>query len=928
MDEINWGPSGEDVYNRTYSRTKPDGTKETWPETVNRVVDGNLMLVPPFEGESDEYLELKRLMENFSILPAGRHLWASGVKGRQFLFNCWHSGWGDKVSDHFEFTFLRLMEGGGVGATYSTEVLDKYGPVKRVIDVHVVCDNDHQDYETMKEAGLLSSVYSPDYQGSYHEVEDSREGWAAALVELLESAWVSGIPKALVFDVSRVRPSGSRLKTFGGHASGPEPLARMLLEIGSVLMELAPGKFFDETTAFALDPISAMEIDHSIAQCVVAGGNRRSARMSIMPWDDPYIHEFIRLKEDTDKHWTTNISVQVDDEFFRHLDEFGRANGWSKDPDAVKASVVLRAVAEGMLNNGEPGIWNKSLSNVGEVNPVTSTNPCLTGDTVIATLDGPRTFKELAESGEDVLVHAWHPETKTPVIRWMRNPRLTRKSSPVLEITFDSGLKVRATPDHNFYSFRGEKVEAQYLVPGQSVRAWSMSSVRPDEKGGGHLRVHGWDSVRNKASHQWVHRMVWENEFGPIADGLIVNHLNEDPTDNNVHNLSLMTEKGHNRFHYPSRHANGLDGTCKNHKVVSVEYAGTSDVYNGTVDDAHSYIVLDPEPVAGIMSGIVSANCGEIPLPEWGACVLGHINLEAFAPVPGLGGRPVFDLEGAIRAARLMTRFLIRATFGDIQDEKARKVMDRDRRIGVGLFGFQAAFAKMGIPFSKIPESSEAEDILETLKMNIRDEAETYAFQLRIPVPIKVTTVAPTGTIAKMPGTTEGIHPIFARHFIRRIRFSTLDESQVRRLEEFREQGYHVEPDQYAANTMVVEIPTRERLVDEVVALGYDASVVESADEIALVDMLEVQALVQSAYADNAISFTVNLDPSKYTADILYPILKKYLPYLKGTTVFPDQSRPQAPYERISEAEFDLYQFTQIGEGVDEDCASGACPVR
>lgn len=692
---IAWGPSGQDVYERTYSRTKPDGTKETWPETVERVVKGNIDLEPGDEFSGNEANELLRLMQDFAILPAGRHLWASGVKGRQFLFNCWHSGWGERVSDHFEFTFLRLMEGGGVGATYSTEVLDKYGPVKRVVDVHIVCDEEHQDYEVLRDAGLLSSLYSPDYQGSYLEVEDSREGWAEALVELLESAWHKNGSNVLVFDVSRVRPSGSRLKTFGGHASGPEPLARMLLEVGEVLRELAPAKFFDDLTAFALDPISAMEIDHSIAQCVVAGGNRRSARMSIMPWDDPYIFDFIKLKEDTASHWSTNISVQVDDRFFRHLDEFSRVNGWSKDPEAAKASVILRAVVEGMLTNGEPGIWNKSLSNVGEVDEVSSTNPC-----------------------------------------------------------------------------------------------------------------------------------------------------------------------------------------------------------------------------------------GEIPLPEWGACVLGHINLEAFAPVPGLGGRPVFDLDGAVRAARLMTRFLIRATFGDIQDEKAREVMDRDRRIGVGLFGFQAAFAKMGIPFSKIPDSPEAEEILETLKMNIREEARDYAFELRIPEPIKVTTVAPTGTIAKMPGTTEGIHPIFARHFIRRIRFSTLDGDQVRRLEEFREQGYHVEPCQYAANTMVVEIPTRERLVDEVVALGYDASVVESADEIALVDMLEVQALVQGCYADNAISFTVNLDPSKYTADMVYPILRECLPYLKGSTVFPTLSRPQSPYEAISEAEFNLYQLTQIGEGVDEECASGACSVR
>lgn len=687
MTEINWGPSGRDVYERTYSRTHPDGSKEIWPETVRRVVKGNIGLVPESKIAEGELADLGFLMEDFAILPAGRHLWASGVKGRQFLFNCWHSGWGDTISSHFRFTFLRLMEGGGVGATYSTKVTDKYGPVKQGIDVHIVCDAEHQDHEALKNAGLLSSRFSPDYQGSFFEVEDSREGWADAMVDLLESAWDETDSPVRVYDVSRVRPAGARLKTFGGHSSGPEPLARMLVEIGQVLRDLAPAfddiELHGQTLSLPLDPIAAMEIDHAIAQCVVAGGNRRSARMSIMPWDDPYIFEFIGCKADTGDHWTTNISVQIDNEFVYQLGKM----------DDNRAKRVLAAVAEGMHANGEPGLWDKDASNVGEVDEVSSTNPC-----------------------------------------------------------------------------------------------------------------------------------------------------------------------------------------------------------------------------------------GEIPLPEWGACVLGHVNLEAFAPKKP-GDR--FDLNGAVKAAQLMTRFLIRATFGDIQDDKARAVMDRDRRIGVGLLGFQAAFAKMGVRYSEIPKHPTSYYILRNIRKAVEAEARRYAFQLRIPVPIKVTTVAPTGTVAKLPGTTEGIHPIFSRYFIRRIRFSTLDPAQAARLEEYREQGYLVEPCQYAANTMVVEIPTRERLVDEVAELGYDPDeVVESADELTLDQMLAVQAMVQEEWADNAVSFTANIDPATYSAQDIEAALRKYLGRVKGSTIFPDASRPQSPYERISKADFDLYQATQVGEGVDDECATGACPVR
>lgn len=76
MTDINWGPTGELVYNRTYSRVKPDGSRETWPETVERVVDGNLGLVDAKHHLKGEREDLIDMMTKFQILPAGRHIWA------------------------------------------------------------------------------------------------------------------------------------------------------------------------------------------------------------------------------------------------------------------------------------------------------------------------------------------------------------------------------------------------------------------------------------------------------------------------------------------------------------------------------------------------------------------------------------------------------------------------------------------------------------------------------------------------------------------------------------------------------------------------------------------------------------------------------------------------------------------------------------
>lgn len=672
-----WGPTGEVVYKRTYSRPRPDGTHEVWSETVNRVVRGNLNLVPEDYWTPDEALDLTGLIEDFKLIPAGRQLWASGVKGRQFLFNCHVAGWGRKPSEHFEFTFLRLAEGGGVGANYSYDLLAKYGMIESMPSVHIVCDPMHRDYEAMRAAGLLSDFYSPDYQGAYFEVEDSREGWAAALTELLDAAYDPGAPSIMVYDVSRVRCKGSRIKTLGGTASGPEPLALMLLKV-SWLIQSAGIKY-----PYRLTGLDVMEIDHYIGECVVSGGNRRSARMSIMNWLDPDIVKFIQCKQNPAEHWTTNISVEVDRDFFDAL----------QNPDDfyhLRANEILGLIVEGMLRNGEPGIWNAELSNEGEVKRLRATNPC-----------------------------------------------------------------------------------------------------------------------------------------------------------------------------------------------------------------------------------------GEIPLDEWEACNLGHINLQAFVK----DGE--FDLLAATKAARLITRFLIRSTYGDMNDPKQKEVQDRNRRIGVGIFGYAGMCALMGIPYSISWDNPEIREILRTLKWVVDDSALEYAKQLRIPVPIKTTTVAPTGTIAKMPGATEGAHPIYARHFLRRIRFSTIKPEEFEQFNSLKAEGYQTEEAINEPNTVIVVIPTKERLVEEVEALGYDSDIVESADEIDLIDMLEVQAMIQQVWADNAVSYTANIDPQKYTQEALRGTLTAYLPALKGTTVFPDLSRPQSPYERITREQYEALTGPKaVSDSVDEECATGACPIR
>ena len=645
----NWGPLGSDVYRRTYARRKPDGTSETWDDTVARVVAGNLALVPDEHHLTDEAERLTDLLTHFAMVPGGRHLWVTGVPGRHYLSNCHRAGWGDDLATHFVFLFDELMKGGGVGGNFSNSYLDALPAPTGSVELRVSADERHPDHAE------FAHRLSPPSSGGAVAVPDSRHGWTAALKLILDTAQAGG--GRVDLDVSDVRPRGSIIHGFGGTASGPGPLVEMLHAVTEVL---------NDNTGRPLTTMAAMDICHAIAGCVVAGNVRRSARMSMKHWADEDVMDFIQCKEDPSQHWSTNVSIEVDDDFFKALAD-AQPRAW----------IVLGAVVNGMLANGEPGLFNSSAASVGERGDVRCTNPC-----------------------------------------------------------------------------------------------------------------------------------------------------------------------------------------------------------------------------------------GELALEEFEPCVIGSLNLAVLGT----------DLGAAAEASRLMARFLVRATFGDIENPLQREVVERNRRIGVGLFGFQEWAAAHGIRYSEIHTSKALAAKLEVIADHARSAANAYADELGIPHPIKVTSIQPTGSTSQLSGHSQGVHPIYARYFLRRVRYAEGDPL----VEEHVANGRHVEPCLYSPKTAVVSTVCRDRILDD-----FDEDLIEQADEIDADTMLATQAFVQRHFCDNAVSYTTNVAQG-FDRRELKAALMRWLPELKGTTVMVDGSRPQAPFERLDKQTYDQIQAngtTEVSQAMDE-CANGACPVR
>ncbi len=243
---------GEFVFYRTYARWMPENNRrETWVETVDRFIEFMRENLGDKLTE-DEYAHVREYVRNQRAMPSMRLMWSAGEACRTTnvtAYNCSFVA-PTKPRDLAEIMYLSMC-GTGVGFSVESQTAQRFPIVERQTGEHL---------------------------GTY-TIDDSKEGWGDALTYGLET-WLAG--KDVEFDYSQIRPAGARLKTMGGRASGPDPL-RSLLDFARERILERQGK--------RLRNIDLHDIICKIGECVVAGGVRRSALISLSDLDDEEMKE-------------------------------------------------------------------------------------------------------------------------------------------------------------------------------------------------------------------------------------------------------------------------------------------------------------------------------------------------------------------------------------------------------------------------------------------------------------------------------------------------------------------------------------------------------------------------------------------------------------------------------------------------------------
>ena len=277
----------------------------------------------------------------------------------------------------------------------------------------------------------------------------------------------------------------------------------------------------------------------------------------------PDIENFVTMKHDLSKVTGANISVKISDEFMKAVEnkesftlKFPVDSNEPKVTKEIDANSLWQLIVDSATKTAEPGLmmWDTITKNLPAheyaeegFNTVT-TNPCIIGDTLIATADGRNAvaIRQLAEEGRDIPVYSTDIKTGQVQIKMGRNPRKTGTKREVWRLTLDDGSSLVATPEHKVLTKELKYVSLRDLVPGQSIfpfysfesnRYRQIANVGAEMMGGAH---------RNRRQYRVIH----EHHHGIVdAKRYAIHHVDFNSKNDRIENLEVMSHEEHRRLH-------------------------------------------------------------------------------------------------------------------------------------------------------------------------------------------------------------------------------------------------------------------------------------------------------------------------------------------------------------------------------------------
>jgi ribonucleoside-diphosphate reductase alpha chain len=289
------------IHKSRYAKYFDGYGRESWDDTVTRYSSN----VIADKVDAETRFEIEQAILGLEIMPSMRAMMTAGPaleRDNTAGYNCSYLPVDDPKS--FDEAMYILLCGTGVGFSVERQYISK------LPEVPVLYDSD-------------TTVV----------VKDSKEGWAKAFRQVLALLWAGEIPK---WDVSKVRPAGARLKTFGGRASGPAPLVE-LFNFAVSTFKNAQGR--------KLSSIECHDLMCFIGQIVVVGGVRRSAMISLSNLSDD------RMRHAKSGQWWETAA---------HRALANNSVCYTEKPDVETFMREWTALVES--KSGERGVFNREAS--------------------------------------------------------------------------------------------------------------------------------------------------------------------------------------------------------------------------------------------------------------------------------------------------------------------------------------------------------------------------------------------------------------------------------------------------------------------------------------------------------------------------------------------------------------------------------------